>query len=354
MVTIPLVAVDPAGLRAAADQLRTGGDALADQAGVLVRTWTGLGEVYLAPEAPALVRGLDPVGESAQLHRARLAAVSTALDVFSYQAESVIRQLDDLRAQAAGADPFAAADIEARAGVLMSQLEDAERTCAAAVTAETDRYDDTPAGPSSEASWLALLAGDKIPGLGAGYLDTDLEFAMLTHFSDGSGTEYVLSPADLAQLRDDPAVRQGGDAIRAGQLAAATPVTLEGGIPGYRVDVDFKQPVPGRPVNPFDGSIGRGHVFYDRQGNFAGISDAFDFTNGGNAVDLVNLDAALFGSAPFHDRGGVIEERPADPEIPVRPDALTAAWRLVRRNVLGEDPGDYDGPRPELTTGRPS
>jgi hypothetical protein len=75
-----------------------------------------------------------------------------------------------------------------------------------------------------------------------------------------------------------------------------------------------------------------------------GISDTYDFTNPGNAVDLVNLDAGLFGSTPFGVRGGVIEELPQPPQVPVQPDAATAAERLIER-AFGHDPGPYTGPR---------
>jgi hypothetical protein len=344
MVTIPVVAVDPAAVRAAAAQLMGGGPALAEQADIVVRTWAGLGPSYQAPEAHALLAALDPVHTATQPHGERLRSAGAALDAFSYEAQAVVGQLDDLRAAAATADPLQAADLEARAGVLLAQLEEAERTCAAAIRAAVGQQEGPASELSSGLSFTALLLGDKVPGLGASYLDTPLEFAMLTHFTSGDGGEYVLSDADLAALHDDPAVRAAGDAIRSGRMDGATPVTLEGGAPGFAVGVDFKQAVPGRTSNPFDGSLGRARVFYDAAGNAVGVSDAFDFTNGGKAVDYVNLTAGLSGAKAFHTRGGIIEEHPIDKEIPVQPDALTAAWRLFLRSEIGVDPGPYTGP----------
>ena len=344
MVFIPTVPVDPAGIQAAAGQLQTGAGAIAEQADTVVRTWTGLTPYYVAPEGPALFAALDPVARSAHLHRTRLASVRRTLDAFAAVAQETIRELDMLRAQAATATPAAAALLEERALELIAQLHQEEQACAADIRAAIAMQDDAPSALSSSASWVALVAGDETPGLGSSYLDTDLEYAMLTHFTDGTGSQYVLSDADLAALRADPAVQAAGAAIRAGLPGAGTAVTLEGGLPGFRVDVDFKQSVPGRATNPFDGSIGRGRVFFDPAGNAVGISDAYDFTNPGNAVDLVNLDAGLLGSQPFGVRGGVIQELPPDPQVPVPPDAGTAADRLYRRNVLGDDPGPYTGP----------
>lgn len=344
MVTIPVVAVDPAAVRAAAAQLMGGGPALAEQAGIVVRTWAGLGPFYLAPEAPTLLAALDPVRTATEPHGDRLRSAGAALDAFSYEAEAVVSQLEDLRIMAATADPFQAADLEARAGVLLAQLEEAERTCAAAIRAAAQEPAGAPSELSSGLAWTTLLLGDKVPGLGASYLDTPLEFEMLTHFTSGAGGEYVLSGADLAALRDDPAVRAAGDAMRSGRMDGVTPVTLEGGAAGFAVGVDFKQEIAGRTSNPFDGSLGRARVFYDAAGNAVGVSDAFDFTNGGKAVDYVNLTAGFFGARAFHTRGGIIEQQPRDREIPVQPDALTAAWRLFERSELGIDPGPYTGP----------
>ena len=342
-VFVPTVPVDPAGIHAAADQLHRGGAALAEQADVLVQTWTGLGSYYHAPETPALTAALDPVLREARLHQTRLATVRAALNAFATEAQLIIRRLDALRAAAVGASPAAAAAIELQVTLLLAQLRQAELRCAIEIRSAVAEVDHVAGSLSSTVSWLALLAGDRT--IGSGYLDTDLEYAALTHFTNGTGREYVLSAADLEALRGDPAVRRSGEAIRAGVPGVATPVTLEGGRPGFRVDIDFKQPDPGRAANPFDGSVGRGRVFFDAFGNPVGISDAYDFTNPGNAADLVNLDGGLLGSESFHLRGGVIEAQPLDRQIPVQPDAGTAFDRLFRRNVLGQDPGPYTGPR---------
>lgn len=344
MVTIPTVAVDPAGIRDAADRLRDGGVALAEQADLVIHTWLGLGSFYVAPETRMLMASLDPVGRSARDHRERLAAVHTALDAFADEAEAVVRGLDNLRARAdRGGAPPLTAGLGYQADLLLRRLRDAEEVCAAAVRAALDVRDELPSAGDSGTAFLELVAGDRTP-LGASYLDTPLEAAMLTHFVNGTGQDYVLSAADLDAARTDPAVVAAGAGLRAGRLDDATAVVLEGGQPGYRVDVDFKQPVDGRTVNPFDGSIGRARAFFDSSGNFVGMTDSFDFTNGGNAVDLVNLTAGTYGSEPFRNRGGIIEERPVDQNIPVRPDADAARDRLFRRNVLREDPGSYTGP----------
>ena len=343
MVFIPTIPVDPAGIQAAAGRLHTGGAAMAEQADTVVRTWTGLSSYYVAPEGPALFAALDPVAQSAREHRIRLSSVRSILDAFAVVAEQTIRELDMLRAQAATASPPAAALLEERALALIAQFHQEEQACAGDIRAAIAMHAGLPGALSSAASWLALEAGDK--SLGLSLVDTELEHAMLTHFTNGTGSQYVLSDADLAALRADPAVQARSAAIRAGAPGAATAVTLEGGLPGFRADIDFRQPVPGRTVNPFDGSIGRGRVFFDPAGNVVGISDAYDFTNPGNAVDLVNLDAGVFGSRPFGVRGGVIQELPPDPQVPVQPDAGTAAGRLYRRNVLGDNPGSYVGPR---------
>jgi hypothetical protein len=346
---IPTVAVDPAGLRVAADSARSGAADMAEQATLVSRTWAGLTQFYAAPEAETLAAALDPVVSSADLHRTRTVTVYRALTTFADEAESVIRQLDALRAEEA-ANPLAAAELEQRAAMLLGMLAEAEGTCAGVISAAAATSDDTPSRPSADLDWALLLGGDHL--VGGGYLQTPLEYALLTHFVEGSGAEYVLSAVDLDALRADPAVRQAADAIRSGRPVNAAPVTLEGGTPGFRVPIDFKQPVPGRAGNAFDGSIGRGQVFFDRTGNVAGISDAYDFTNGGQSVDLVNAAAGLFGAKAFHVRGGIIEEisRPGD-DTPVQPDAPTAVSRTADR-LSGGNPGDYTGPQDDARAER--
>lgn len=331
MVMIPTVPVDPAGLQTAAAQLRTGGAAIAEQADTVVRTWSGLDPYYDAPEAPALLDSLDPVTATAHAEQAQLAAVGRTLDFLAEEARATITELNMLRAQAATASPAAAALLEERALALIAQLHQVEQACATAIRATVGQAPvlARPAGVPSALSYLALLAGDHTPGLGSSYLDTQLESAMLTHFTDGSGSEYVLSRADLAMMKADPAVLAAGRAIRAGVPGTATPVTLEGGLPGFRADVDFKKPIPGRAINPFDGSIGRGRVFFDAGGNPVGISDAYDFTNPGNAVDLVNLDAGLFGSTAL--RGPRRRDRGTAP----RPGAAGVTGRGHGRGTAG-------------------
>lgn len=351
-VTIPTVAVDPAAIRAAAGALPAAAAAMVAQADAVTRTWTGLGQVYLAEETPVLLRALDPVRDAAELHLTRVDSVAAALQEFADTAEYVVRQLEDLRTQAATASPIVSGMIEEQAASLLAVLQEAERTCAAAIDAAAVQPASTVADDIGGVvrdgfrgdAWTALWLGDKIPGFGSSYLDTDLESRMLTHFTDGSGDEFVFTPADLAALRDNPAVRRAGDAIRLGGIAGLPirGVTLEGGRPGYRVAVDFKDPLAGGPGNPFDGSLGRAAVYYDLDGNFVGMSDRFDFSNGGNAVDAVNLVGGLADSRAYYDRAGVIEERPDKTPL-VQPDAGTAYDRLDRRSA-GEDPGEYPVP----------
>ncbi|CAA9218076.1 MAG: hypothetical protein AVDCRST_MAG41-362 [uncultured Corynebacteriales bacterium] len=352
-VTIPTVAVDPGAIRAAAAALAAAVAAVAAQADAVGRTWTGLGQVYLAEETPVLLRALDPVRDAAELHRARVDSVAGALEGLADRAEYVIRQLEDLRAQAATAVPPVAGLLEEQAAGLLAVLREAERVCAAEIDAAAVQPASTVAGDLGGwvldgfrgDAWTALWLGDKIPRFGASYLDTDLESRMLEHFTDGSGDEFVLGPADVAALRDNPAVRRAGDAIRlggAGGLPSIRKVVLEGGAEGYRVAVDFKEPLAGGPGNPFDGSLGRAAVYFDLDGNFVGMSDRFDFSNGGDAVDAVNLVGGLADSRAYYDRAGVIEERPDRTPL-VQPDAGVAVDRIDRRTA-GEDPGDYPVP----------
>lgn len=349
--TIPTVEVDPGAVRAAAGALPAAAAAVAAQADAVGRTWTGLGQVYLAEETPVLLRALDPVRDSAELHRTRVASVAAALEEFAGHAESVVRQLDDLRARAAAAAPSTAEQLAEQAAVLLTVLSDAEQACAADIDAAAMQPARTLAGDVGGwvldgfrgDAWTALWLGDKIPGVGASYLDTDLEDRMLRHFTDGTGAEFVFSPADLAALRDNPAVRRAGDAIRLG--GAGLPireVILEGGRPGYRVAVDFKDPAAGGPGNPFDGSLGRAAVYYDLDGTFVGMSDRFDFSNAGPAVDAVNLVGGAADSRAYYDRAGVIEELPDKTQL-VQPDVATALDRIDRR-AGGEDPGEYPIP----------
>ncbi|MGL5931116.1 MAG: hypothetical protein ACRCY8_19450 [Dermatophilaceae bacterium] len=364
VVDIPTIAVQPALLREAAAALAGGGTAAALEGEELPRTWVGLANFYQAPETPDLLTVLDPVRESTARHELRMTNVRRALDDFADEADAVIAQLDDARALVAGR-PELEADVAGSVAAALARLAEAEAACAGAIRAELadgatgvaatvgdigDGIGDFLHAKDAFVAWTLLLAGDATAG--EGYLDSGFEKGLIWHFTEGTGEDYVLSAEELAPVSAAPAVHQvsaaiasgavrGGSSIPLGDAGRPAPVravTLEGGRPGYAVPVDFRQPVEGGAVNPFDGSLGRAEVFFDESGRAVGIRDTFDFSNGGRPVDAVNLVGGLYGSRAFEVRGGIIEERPA-PDPITQPDAGVAVGRIWEREVGGGDPG---------------
>ena len=347
-VTIPDVAVDPAALHAAAAAMTRAAAAVSAQADTVVRTWTGLGGYYAAAETPALLAALGPVRAGAEEHQRRIGGVGTALDDFVQVVAPIRRQLDELRAQAATAPPEDEARIQQQAHDLLAALQAAEQTCAGAIRAALEQPDAPPgAGLAATVGGglgaLALRAGDRF--LGSNLLQSPFEQALVGHFTGGTGDTFVLSADQLAALAADPAVRRAGEGVRLGE--AGRRVTLEGGLDGYAVEIDFKKDVPGRVGgNPFDGSLGKVTTFFDAGGRFVGTSDVYDFTNNSLAVDQTNLVGGLVGARPFHLRGGIVEQQPAEAVLPKEPDAGEALGRLGSRG-LGAQLG------PPLLTPRP-
>ena len=173
-------------------------------------------------------------------------------------------------------------------------------------------------------------------------LDTPLENALLHHWIEGSGQTYRLSVADMAGLANTPDALAVGKYIAANGSAAAgdtvnlgryqttlKPVTLENGRPGYRADLDFN-PDRNAAGNPYNGSIGRGRVYFDQAGKAVGVLDSYDFSNDSIVVDGINSVGASVGAKNFELRGGVIE-RSHDLVVPSGPDFAASAGGVLER-----------------------
>lgn len=336
-VTIPPVGLDPAALRAAAAAMTHSAAVAAAQADTVARTWLGLGPYYTAPEAPQLLAALDPVRLGAAAHQRRIAGARTALDAFLDIAEPIVRQLDELRVQAATAPPADEPRIRQQAQDLLGALQAAEQACAGAIRSALDQDESAPtANPYAiTVGTESLRFGDQVAG--DGLIDSGFEESLLRHFTAGTGSPYVLSPAELSALAADPAVRQAREAVRSGRIGRD--VLLEGGVRGREVEVDFKLPVPGRVgENPYDGSLGKTKLYFDENGHFVGMADLYDFTNDSPAVDAVNLVGGVVGAQPYHVRAGIVAQRPPEEFLPVVPDAGEALDRLVSRD-RGIPPG---------------
>ena len=102
--------IDPAGIpgdnlrpdmvEIAASEIKTIGDEVSDQGGVVVTTWQRLAQHYEAPEAGTLFGVMDPVKTNAETFGDNVDQVSSALKTYAAEVEPIKAELARIKAEA--------------------------------------------------------------------------------------------------------------------------------------------------------------------------------------------------------------------------------------------------------------
>ncbi len=129
--------IDPAGIpgdnlrpdmvEIAASEIRTIGDEVSDQGGVVVTSWQRLAQHYEAPEAATLFGVMDPVKTNAETFGDNVDQVSSALRTYAAEVEPIKAELARIKAEAQDFVTSIAGGVEkttfSRAGAITSTVE---------------------------------------------------------------------------------------------------------------------------------------------------------------------------------------------------------------------------------------
>jgi hypothetical protein len=84
----------------AAGEIKTIGDDVSDQGGVVLSTWQRLAQHYEAPEAATLFGVMDPVKTNAETFGSNVDRVSSALKTYAAEVEPIKAELARIKADA--------------------------------------------------------------------------------------------------------------------------------------------------------------------------------------------------------------------------------------------------------------
>jgi Tuberculosis necrotizing toxin len=111
----------------AASEIKSIGDEVSDQGGIVVTTWQRLAQHYEAPEAATLFGVMDPVKTNAETFGNNVDRVSSALKTYAAEVEPIKAELARIKAEAYGFVASIAGGVEkttfSRAGAITSTVE---------------------------------------------------------------------------------------------------------------------------------------------------------------------------------------------------------------------------------------